>query len=90
MAPLDVLKIRLQLQIHSLSDPLSTRTTAGKIRPSTVNTFKEILVNEGVTVRFHINELTYTAETVVTGLLEGQYSRRASLSRIRRHPILHL
>ncbi|KAF2400325.1 mitochondrial thiamine pyrophosphate carrier 1 [Trichodelitschia bisporula] len=48
IAPLDVLKIRLQLQIHSLADPLKHQ---GRIRPSykgTVGTLKQILREEGV------------------------------------------
>lgn len=48
VAPLDVIKIRLQLQIHSLSDPLSP----SKPRPiytSTLGTFKSILREEGIT-----------------------------------------
>ena len=31
IAPLDVIKIRLQLQIHSLSDPLSVRGVNGPV-----------------------------------------------------------
>ena len=31
IAPLDVVKIRLQLQIHSLSDPLSHRSVIGPV-----------------------------------------------------------
>ncbi|KAL6720702.1 mitochondrial thiamine pyrophosphate transporter [Lecanora helva] len=46
IAPLDVLKIRLQLQIHSLSDPLDT---VRKARYGAVVTFTNILRDEGVT-----------------------------------------
>lgn len=49
-APLDVLKIRLQLQIYSLSDPLSNRNSARVARYSIGNTFKKILHDEGITV----------------------------------------
>lgn len=42
-----MLKIRLQLQIHSLSDPLDA---ARKARYGTVATFRNILRDEGVTV----------------------------------------
>ncbi|KAK4697615.1 hypothetical protein P7C71_g488, partial [Lecanoromycetidae sp. Uapishka_2] len=48
-APLDVLKIRLQLQNHSLVDTLSRRDKAGKARYSAVGTYKTILRNEGIT-----------------------------------------
>ena len=50
IAPLDVLKIRLQLQIHSLSDPLDI--VRRKSRYGTAATFTRILRDEGVTVRF--------------------------------------
>lgn len=48
IAPLDVLKIRLQLQIHSLADPLSGIDKAGKARYSAVDTCKNILRDEGL------------------------------------------
>ncbi|KAK0511011.1 hypothetical protein JMJ35_006563 [Cladonia borealis] len=48
IAPLDVLKIRLQLQIQSLADPLS-RPRNWKAKYSTAETFKKILREEGVT-----------------------------------------
>lgn len=50
IAPLDVLKIRLQLQIHSLSDPSSSRCSARAARYGIGNTFKNILRDEGMTV----------------------------------------
>lgn len=43
IAPLDVIKIRLQLQVHSLSDPLSARGIG------TLGTLKQILREEGLT-----------------------------------------
>lgn len=47
VAPLDVIKIRLQLQSHSLSDPLSsTRPTGAYL--STAATFRHILRHEGI------------------------------------------
>lgn len=49
IAPLDVIKIRLQLQIHSLSDPLSVRGINGPVYKGTLGTFKQILREEGVT-----------------------------------------
>ena len=48
IAPLDVLKIRLQLQIHSLSDPFDL--VRKKARYGTAATFTRILRDEGVTV----------------------------------------
>jgi len=49
IAPLDVVKIRLQLQIHSLSDPLSVRNVNGPVYKGTLGTIKQILQQEGVT-----------------------------------------
>ncbi|RII07152.1 hypothetical protein CUC08_Gglean008120 [Alternaria sp. MG1] len=49
IAPLDVIKIRLQLQIHSLSDPLSVRHVQGPVYKGTIGTLKQILHEEGVT-----------------------------------------
>ena len=53
IAPLDVLKIRLQLQVHSLSDPLSSRDAARAARYGIGNTFKAIVCDEGITVGPH-------------------------------------
>ncbi|KAF2682826.1 mitochondrial deoxynucleotide carrier [Lentithecium fluviatile CBS 122367] len=49
IAPLDVVKIRLQLQIHSLSDPLSVRSIDGPVYKGTLGTLKHILREEGLT-----------------------------------------
>lgn len=49
IAPLDVIKIRLQLQIHSLSDPLSYRGLHGPVYKGTLGTLKQILREEGLT-----------------------------------------
>ena len=49
IAPLDVIKIRLQLQIHSLSDPLSTHGAKGPTYKGTLGTLKYILREEGLT-----------------------------------------
>ncbi|KAF2199953.1 mitochondrial thiamine pyrophosphate carrier 1 [Delitschia confertaspora ATCC 74209] len=50
IAPLDVIKIRLQLQTHSLSDPLSLPTIrGGPIYSGTLGTLKSILREEGLT-----------------------------------------
>ncbi len=49
IAPLDVIKIRLQLQIHSLSDPFSVRNVKGPVYKGTLGTLKQILREEGVT-----------------------------------------
>ncbi|TKA71651.1 hypothetical protein B0A49_04295 [Cryomyces minteri] len=48
-APLDVIKIRLQLQIHSLTDPLSHQGVTGPIYKGTLGTFKSIVRSEGIT-----------------------------------------
>ncbi|KAL2017504.1 hypothetical protein VTK56DRAFT_2046 [Thermocarpiscus australiensis] len=50
IAPLDVVKIRLQLQTHSLSDPLTHRDLqGGPIYKGTLPTMRHILATEGVT-----------------------------------------
>jgi len=50
VAPLDVLKIRLQLQIHSLSDPLSHQhLRGGPVYKGIAGTLKQILREEGIT-----------------------------------------
>ncbi|KAF1996812.1 mitochondrial carrier [Amniculicola lignicola CBS 123094] len=49
IAPLDVIKIRLQLQVHSLSDPLSVRGITGPVYKGTIGTLKKILRDEGIT-----------------------------------------
>ena len=51
VAPLDVVKIRLQLQIHSLSDPLSRQGVLGPTYKGTIGTLKQILRDEGIRVR---------------------------------------
>lgn len=50
IAPLDVIKIRLQLQSHSLSDPLSHHGYKGPIYKGTIGTARAILREEGYTV----------------------------------------
>ncbi|KAL4927090.1 thiamine transporter TPC1 [Aspergillus undulatus] len=49
IAPLDVVKIRLQLQIHSLSDPTSHAHVRGPVYKGTLSTIKTILREEGLT-----------------------------------------
>jgi solute carrier family 25 (mitochondrial thiamine pyrophosphate transporter), member 19 len=51
IAPLDVVKIRLQLQTHSPSDPLShpRHPQGGPVYKGTLGTLKQILQSEGVT-----------------------------------------
>ena len=51
IAPLDVVKIRLQLQSHSLSDPLSYQHLRGRgpVYKGTISTFRTILAHEGLT-----------------------------------------
>ncbi|KAF1986259.1 mitochondrial deoxynucleotide carrier [Aulographum hederae CBS 113979] len=64
ISPLDVIKIRLQLQIHSLSDPLSHRGITGPIYKGTLGTLKAILREEGITALWKGNvpaELLYLA-----------------------------
>ncbi|KAI2635968.1 mitochondrial dicarboxylate carrier protein [Xylaria nigripes] len=50
IAPLDVVKIRLQLQSHSLSDPLSHQDLRGSpIYKGTIRTLLQIVRTEGIT-----------------------------------------
>ncbi|KAJ5157666.1 Mitochondrial thiamine pyrophosphate carrier 1 [Penicillium canariense] len=49
IAPLDVVKIRLQLQIHSLSDPASHQTVVGPVYKGTLSTMRDIVRQEGIT-----------------------------------------
>ncbi|KAF5527480.1 Mitochondrial thiamine pyrophosphate carrier 1 [Colletotrichum aenigma] len=69
IAPLDVVKIRLQLQSHSLSDPLSIQTArGGPVYKGTLNTMKLIIANEGVTGLWKGNvpaELMYVCYSAV-------------------------
>ncbi|KAK4939903.1 mitochondrial thiamine pyrophosphate transporter [Elasticomyces elasticus] len=48
IAPLDVVKIRLQLQPHSLSDPLSLNGIKGPVYKGAFSTFRAIVREEGV------------------------------------------
>ncbi|KAI2640758.1 mitochondrial thiamine pyrophosphate carrier 1 [Hypomontagnella submonticulosa] len=65
VAPLDVVKIRLQLQTHSLSDPLTHVDLRGSpIYKGTIGTFRHIVANEGVTALWKGNvpaEMLYVA-----------------------------
>ncbi|KAI1660224.1 mitochondrial deoxynucleotide carrier [Daldinia decipiens] len=65
VAPLDVIKIRLQLQSHSLSDPRTHLDLRGSpIYKGTIGTFRHIVANEGVTALWKGNvpaELMYVA-----------------------------
>jgi solute carrier family 25 thiamine pyrophosphate transporter 19 len=54
IAPLDVVKIRLQLQIHSLSDPISHQSINGPIYKGTLSTMRAIVKHEGITVRVEL------------------------------------
>ncbi|KAI1907451.1 mitochondrial thiamine pyrophosphate transporter [Ophidiomyces ophidiicola] len=49
VAPLDVVKIRLQLQIHSLSDPFSRQNIRGPTYKGTISTLRAIAREEGIT-----------------------------------------
>ncbi|KAK3114970.1 mitochondrial thiamine pyrophosphate transporter [Teratosphaeriaceae sp. CCFEE 6253] len=49
IAPLDVLKIRLQLQYHSLADPLSTPLTAARTPQGVLRLARDIWRHEGIT-----------------------------------------
>lgn len=69
IAPLDVVKIRLQLQTHSLSDPLSHRNLNGSpIYKGTLPTIRHILREEGLTGLWKGNipaELMYVSYSAI-------------------------
>ncbi|KAI1356859.1 mitochondrial dicarboxylate carrier protein [Xylaria sp. FL0043] len=69
IAPLDVVKIRLQLQSHSLSDPLSHRDLRGSpIYKGTIRTLQHIVKHEGITGLWKGNvpaEMMYVSYAVV-------------------------
>ncbi|KAI0506111.1 mitochondrial dicarboxylate carrier protein [Xylaria bambusicola] len=69
IAPLDVVKIRLQLQSHSLSDPLSHANLRGSpVYKGTLRTLQHIVRNEGVTGLWKGNvpaELMYVSYAAV-------------------------
>jgi solute carrier family 25 thiamine pyrophosphate transporter 19 len=69
IAPLDVVKIRLQLQTHSLSDPLSHHDLRGSpIYKGTLPTIKHILREEGITGLWKGNipaELMYVSYSAI-------------------------
>jgi solute carrier family 25 thiamine pyrophosphate transporter 19 len=85
IAPLDVIKIRLQLQIHSLSDPLSVRGVNGPVYKGTLGTLKQILKHEGLTGLWKGNvpaELMYLAYGSI------QFSAYKYASSLLEHPAL--
>jgi solute carrier family 25 (mitochondrial thiamine pyrophosphate transporter), member 19 len=69
IAPLDVVKIRLQLQSHSLSDPLShANLNGGPIYKGTLSTMRHILRSEGFTALWKGNvpaELMYVCYAAI-------------------------
>lgn len=99
IAPLDVLKIRLQLQIHTLPNRSSQASGAAAshlLRRGTIQTFKRILHDEGVTVNFPqiiiilLHQLSITNFFSALGILERQHPRRTPLHNLRVHPIFHI
>jgi solute carrier family 25 thiamine pyrophosphate transporter 19 len=79
IAPLDVIKIRLQLQIHSLSDPTSYRDYRGPVYKGTLGTLRQILRDEGLTGLWKGNipaELLYLTYGAV------QFSAYTSISQL--------
>lgn len=79
IAPLDVIKIRLQLQIHSLSDPLSVRNISGPVYKGTLGTFKQILHEEGLTGLWKGN---IPAEAMYLAYGSIQFSAYTSISHL--------
>ena len=50
IAPLDVVKIRLQLQVQSLPDPKARQSIAAPVYRGTLPTLRTIFEQEGLTV----------------------------------------
>lgn len=92
IAPLDVIKIRLQLQTHSLSDPLSHHGIVGPIYKGTWRTFRDILREEGVTAFWKGNipaELLYLTYGAIQFLTYSTTSRTlGSLTTASQQPLL--
>lgn len=96
-----MLKIRLQLQIHALPDR-SSQTSASAashlLRRGTIQIFKKILHEEGVTVNYppnvilviHHQQLAITIFSPALGVLERKRPSRTPLRNIRLHPIFPL
>ncbi|KAK3397584.1 mitochondrial thiamine pyrophosphate carrier 1 [Sordaria brevicollis] len=88
IAPLDVVKIRLQLQHHSLSDPLlhnhnsSSKSGSGPIYKGTLPTIRHILQTEGLTGLWKGNipaELLYVSYAAV------QFTTYRSITQLLQH-----
>lgn len=93
-----MLKIRLQLQIHTLPNRSSQAYAAAKnqlIRRGTIQMFKTILHDEGVTVNFpqsHHDQPPAIHNPFFSslGILERQHPCGAPLHNLRLHPIFNL
>ena len=71
IAPLDVLKIRLQLQVHPLAGSETQLRNYRRVSSGAFSTFKSILLEEGVTVRiFHPMLLFAVNDPRYVGFLE--------------------
>lgn len=65
IAPLDVVKIRLQLQVHSLSDPASHHNVNGPVYKGTLSTMQAIVRQEGITVCWTSHFCYYMFESCI-------------------------
>lgn len=93
IAPLDVLKIRLQLQVRLLSDRHSSKGIDGKARYGTLNAFTNIVRHEGIRVRRLFNRYRYRSAShndSNIGSVAGQSVCRISIHSLRSHSILYL
>ncbi|KAL2756391.1 hypothetical protein ACRALDRAFT_1081730 [Sodiomyces alcalophilus JCM 7366] len=84
IAPFDVVKIRLQLQSHSFSDPLShAKAKGGPIYKGTLSTFRHVFQHEGITglwkgnIPAQMMYLCYGAVQFTTYRSVTQFLRRA-------------
>ena len=85
VAPLDVIKIRLQLQIHSLSDPTSHIGVVGPTYKGTFGTFNRILCDEGFTALWKGN---IPAEGLYLAYGSLQFLTYRSTNQLLNHPDL--
>ncbi|KAF2427593.1 mitochondrial deoxynucleotide carrier [Tothia fuscella] len=79
VAPLDVVKIRLQLQIHSLSDSLSHHGVREPVYKGISGTLKQILCEEGLTALWKGN---VPAEGLYLSYCALQFVTYSSASRV--------
>lgn len=92
IAPLDVLKIRLQLQVYPVAGLGPQLRSARRLHAGTISTFKSILLNEGITVSVYVPwfQLLFADSLFGLGFLERQCSRRIAIRHLWGRSVLYL